>query len=166
MKLFLVRHAHALDGAENPERPLSANGRADTAKLAAFFRANRAFTKAVIIWHSPLLRSRETAELLSPAFHADAHLVETPGLEPGDNPADTADRLVGLSTDLVIVGHEPHLGALAVQLVRGKPGTNLWNLRKGAVIALEPENKIRKKTGRRRWRVSWHFSPELLPSSA
>ena len=38
-----------------------------------------------------------------------------------------------------------------------------FKLRKGAIIALEPLEGTHKRDGRPRWRVRWHFSPELLP---
>ena len=64
MKLFLVRHSHAFPETEDPRRPLSAQGRDTTRKVAAFFHANGALSSVRTVWHSPLARARETAELL------------------------------------------------------------------------------------------------------
>lgn len=163
MKLHLVRHAHAVTAEEDPARPLSARGRADARRLAGFFRGNRAFQPAQL-WHSPLARARETAVLLAAGLAPEPLLIETPGLQPDDDPLETARRLAAYpaSHDLALVGHEPHLSALATLLVRGRPQPAAFALKKGAVLTLERGSGIHKKSALPRWRVRWHFSPELL----
>jgi len=167
MRLYLIRHAHAVTEEENPSRPLSPQGRADTALLAAWLRANRALDPSQF-WHSPLKRSRETATILSRALNPNRMMLETSGLLPEDDPAEIAERLETLppGTHLAIVGHEPHLSALATLLVRGKPKPSAFKLKKGAIITLESSGDSHKRTGRPRWRICWHITPELLPPSA
>lgn len=164
MRLYLVRHAHAVTDEESPVRPLSPRGQADLDRLIAFFQANRQFTPAQL-WHSPLVRARETALRLGAALAPEAILVETPGLLPDDDPLDAAARLDehDPAIGLALVGHEPHLSALATVLTRGRPRPVIFHLRKAAVIALERTDARHKKTALTRWRVRWHLSPELLP---
>lgn len=166
MLLYLVRHAHAVTEEENPVRPLSERGRADAARVAAFLRAGGAFRPAQV-WHSPLVRSRETAQLFLAGLGGEVLLVETPDLLPDDDPDDIAHRLAEYPAthDLALVGHEPHLGALGTLLVRGRKKPVVFALRKGAVVALERDERVHKKSGLPRWRVRWHLSPELLPPS-
>lgn len=163
MRLYLVRHAHAVTPAENPARPLSETGRLATTRLGAFLRTTGAFAPAQL-WHSPLERARETAAGLVAALDADIMQVETDDLLPEDDPQLVARRLAmyPVTHDLGLVGHEPHLSALATLLVRGKPGPVGFALRKGAVIALERTDKLHRKSQQPRWRVRWHLSPELL----
>ncbi len=163
MNLFLIRHAHAVTTEENPGRPLSERGRADTQRIAAFFRTNGLLHPAQL-WHSPLLRSRETAEALDQALLLDAVRVEIPGLLPEDDPEVLVQRLAEYPTshDIALVGHEPHLSALATLLVRDKPKPVIFHLRKGAVLALERTDAVHKQSGLPRWQVRWHFSPELI----
>ena len=52
--------------------------------------------------------------------------------------------------------------ALATLLVDGGSAASRFVLRKGAVLALESTERIPGKPGR--WRLRWHFSPELLTS--
>jgi phosphohistidine phosphatase len=166
MLLHLVRHAHAMGEDENPSRPLSARGRGEIARLARFFAGNGGFAPAQI-WHSPLLRARETADELLRRLVPEAVLVEIPGLLPEDDPRELAERLAlhpADRGDLALVGHEPHLSALASLLVRGKKSPDLFSLKKGAALALEPSGREHKKTGFARWRVRWQVSPELLPA--
>jgi phosphohistidine phosphatase len=164
MPLYLVRHAHAVTAEENPARPLSPRGRDDLRRLSLFFRANRAFLPA-LVWHSPLVRARETAELLVSGIGLESPLLETPGLLSEDDPEEISARLGGrpATQNLALVGHEPHLSALATLLVRGKESPAAFEMKKGAVLALERTDDIHKKSGEIRWRVSWLVVPALIP---
>lgn len=168
MLLHLVRHAHALAESENPSRPLSSRGRSEAARLARFFAANGCFRPAQI-WHSPLLRSRETTdELVRRLGLGEAVIVETSGLLPEDDPHELAERLELMPKDrgdLALIGHEPHLSTLAALLVRGKASADLFKLRKCAALALESTGRTHKRDGLHRWRVRWQIAPELLPAT-
>ena len=156
--IYLVRHAHAVTEEENPLRPLSAQGVDECRRLAAFFQSNRAFTPAEI-WHSPLARARETAERLRPVVPLAA-LRETLALRPEDKPEKMAARIATLAPTLMlaIVGHEPHLSALATLLVSGRSGlATAFVFEKGAVLALSSVDGAT-------WAVRWHVAPSLLPS--
>lgn len=163
MLLYLVRHAHALGDEENPARPLSSRGKEDARRMAEFFRQNGVFQPHQI-WHSPLLRARETAEILRRGLDLESGLVETPGLLPEDDVEDIAARLGSLMTTepLAIVGHEPHLSALATLLVRGKIHPVAFEMKKGAVLALERTDDVHRKTGEPRWVAAWHVIPALI----
>jgi phosphohistidine phosphatase len=163
VQLYLIRHADAVTERENPLRPLSARGRAECARLVTFFQRNGAL-HPVQLWHSPLARALETARLLADGLKLDAALVETPGLLPEDDPVKIATRLENMDTNinLALVGHEPHLAALATLLVRGKLRPVGFELKKGAVLAFEPAGGVHKKSGRRRWHALWHVDPALL----
>jgi phosphohistidine phosphatase len=162
MKLFLARHGHALADPEDARRTLSARGREVTARVATFLRTSGTLAAVHAVWHSPLLRSRETAELLVKELGLDAMLIETPGLLPEDDPVAVADRLERAEDAVMIVGHEPQLSALATLLVRGKVKPLGFEFKKSAVLALERTGSRHKKSGRARWCACWHFSPELL----
>jgi phosphohistidine phosphatase len=153
MELYLIRHAHAVDKEENPERPLSERGRKQVRALAKFLATSGALHPAEF-WHSSLVRSRQTAELLAERMNLHAPLVEVAGLEPCDEPALIGRRLKGLTKPLAIVGHEPHLSALATLLIGGTSDAPMFVVRKSAVIALEGAGP--------HWQVRWHLSPELL----
>ncbi len=161
-----MRHAHALTAEEAIERPLSDRGRAAIQQIAGFFLSNAELSPAQV-WHSPLMRARETADLLVQGLRLDCARVETAGLLPEDEPYLMAERLARYPTDhdLILVGHEPHLSALATLLVRGKARPVAFNLRKGAMISLSAADGVHKLNGLPRWRVRWHFSPELLPAA-
>lgn len=153
MQLFLIRHAHAEDGAPDALRPLSKRGRQQTRRLARFLRQCGDFAPEEI-WHSPLLRAHETAALLGRGARVRAPRQEVAGLAPEDSPALLARRLAQESRTLALVGHEPHLSALASLLVAGAAEPARFAMKKGAALALEG-------TGRH-WTVRWHVHPDLL----
>jgi phosphohistidine phosphatase len=166
MKLFLARHGHALAETEDPRRPLSVRGRKTTRLVAAFLRNSGALAGVNAVWHSPLLRAKETAELLVRELGLEARLVETEGLLPEDDPAVIADRLQRMDEPVLIVGHEPYLGMLATLLIRDREQPVAFDVKKSAVLALEPSDERHKKSGRTQWNVRWYLSPELLQPPA
>jgi phosphohistidine phosphatase SixA len=70
MQLYLIRHAHAVDTEEDPERPLSKRGAEQVTGLAGFLRRSDLF-RPEEFWHSPLVRSRETVEVLARRMRLD-----------------------------------------------------------------------------------------------
>lgn len=154
MLLYLIRHAHAVDADEDTERPLSRRGIEQVRAMAAFLKKSADFAPDEI-WHSPLLRSQETAELLAKSLRLEATPRLVSGLEPEDDPAALVRRLPTGDAKVAVVGHEPHLSALASLLVAGKASPPRFVMKKGAVLALEGIDPY--------WMVRWHVRPDLLP---
>lgn len=153
MHIYLIRHAHAEDGAKDALRPLSKKGLKQIRAVGRWLRKAE-ILEADEFWHSPLVRARDTAELLAEQVQSDATLVEVSGLKPTDDPQAIARRLGDLRRPVALVGHDPHLSALASLLVTGKVEPVRFRLRKCAVLRLE-----RSSGG---WIVQWQVSPDLL----
>lgn len=121
MRLILMRHGKAVDAQEastDAERPLSLEGRLalneDLPYLARYLR----HTDQCRIWHSPLLRSQETAEILIRYMPGQALEVHD-FIATGDEEALVkALKTVPQETTLVIIGHEPHLSTWLENLAR------------------------------------------------
>jgi len=119
--LYLVRHAIAAErGPKFPDdnlRPLTKEGIAKMRTAARGFADLDPEIGAVI--SSPLVRARQTAEiLLAELDPAPVHeLLEE--LSPGYSPADLADALGRYEKQRVValVGHEPDLGTFAAWLI-------------------------------------------------
>lgn len=158
MKLYLIRHAHAVSAEEDHRRPLSARGRNEVARLVEFFRADGKL-RPTEFWHSPLVRSQETATLLANGLGLEVPFLEMPGLEPEDDPRALVSILAKTKRDVAVVGHEPHLGALASLLIHGADAPVVYGFQKGAVLALQEEDGG--------WRTLWSVSPaNLTPGNA
>jgi phosphohistidine phosphatase len=132
---------------------LSERGRKQIRVLARFLKRAENFA-AREVWHSPLVRSRDTATLLMQRLRANTRLVAVAGLAPSADPTLMAARLKKRRQPLVIVGHEPHLSALASLLVTGNATPPVFVLRKCAALALARDSG--------RWTVQWQVSPALL----
>ncbi len=111
MRLYLVHHADAVGPSVDPQRPLSARGLAQAAWLAAEARLRE--TRPVLIWHSGKLRSRQTAEQFLRVCNPSAAFRAARGLLPEDPTMWMENALALEDRDTLVVGHIPHLPALA-----------------------------------------------------
>jgi phosphohistidine phosphatase len=141
MDLLLIRHADAGDAAEfagsgrpDDERPLSDEGRRKMRQVARGLR--EVVPKIAVLASSPLVRARETAEIVAAEF--DGLETETaPALRPGEPPAALAQWLERRRPGGVaaVVGHEPHLSETVGWLVTGT-ARSILELKKGAACLL------------------------------
>jgi phosphohistidine phosphatase len=152
MHIFVARHAHAIDGADDSARPLSKKGLEQVRTVGRLLRRAEAVDVRTV-WHSPLVRSRQSAREFVRRLHLGAELVEVSGLEPGDDPSRTARRLGDLRLPVLIVGHDPHLSALVTLLLTGREEPLCCHLKKGSVLRLD-----RSGGG---WTLRWHITPEI-----
>lgn len=155
-RIVVIRHGIAEDadaaarsGLDDAERALTEEGRRRLRGAAAGLHSLE--PELAVIGHSPLRRTRETAEVLAAAWPA-ASLVEQPALAPGGDPAAVLAWAGGLKTDgrVAIVGHEPDLGEWIARAVCGTPGPG-FALRKAGMACLEFPGGLRFGEARLRW---------------
>jgi phosphohistidine phosphatase len=121
VELYLVRHAIAEErGDAWPDdrlRPLSAEGIARMKRQAKGLVAVGATFDQIL--SSPLVRARQTAEILADAYPAAPRIADWPALEPDRRPREalTGLREFARRTSLALVGHEPHIGELLALLL-------------------------------------------------
>lgn len=158
MKLYLVRHASAVDEAIDPARPLSPKGEKQARATGKFLRYLGATPNAV--WSSEKLRARQTAAIIAKELKLSGKPEEHAGLGPMDPVKDLYDELQHHDGDLIVVGHAPFLPRLAAVLLDSLEIG--FHLDTGGVARLErqePENWVltllvspselkRKKQGR------------------
>jgi phosphohistidine phosphatase len=146
VKLYLVRHGIAEEGGEekkDAERALTAEG------IKKFRRAARGIVRvmgeeemrAVVIFTSPLVRARQTAELLREAVEeaggkADVRVSEKL-VPPGDLAGFIKEARGAGRTGAVVagVGHEPALSEWAGKICFGMAGRLM--MKKGAAVGME-----------------------------
>ena len=153
--VYLVRHADALDAEHDAIRPLSPRGHTEVRHLAALLRASSVIAPTEV-WVSPLLRARETAELLVKELRLKPAWREYRELEPEADPAHIVPRIGAAKVPIALFGHEPHMSALASLLVTGAPSPIVFAFKKATMLALEPAGS--------RWTVQWQLSPDLFAS--
>jgi phosphohistidine phosphatase len=120
VQLYLVHHGDAVGPDVDPQRPLSAVGRAGVDYAAA--KAAERGAHPSVVWHSGKLRAKQTAEAFWRACNALAEFSATRDLQPDDPPAWIRDRLRGETRDILIAGHFPHLPRLLALLLGRSEG--------------------------------------------
>jgi phosphohistidine phosphatase len=137
MKLYLVRHAEAIahsPALDDAIRHLTAKGRGQFQKTARTM-ARREIDPDFILT-SPLVRAVQTAEILAQVMEFRGELAVAPELAHGldrEGLAAVMERYRPAKR-LVLVGHEPELGALAGELLGLERPTPL---KKGAALCLK-----------------------------
>ena len=125
MNLFLLRHAEAEDrssSGKDSDRVLTKKGR-ETAKAVAALLAR--LERIDAIWHSPMARAAETAAFAAKQFPGAA-IGESSSLLPESSPARVLEEISGRSAgDVLLVGHQPHLGELLALCVTGSAGVSI-----------------------------------------
>ncbi|HEV8131455.1 MAG TPA: phosphohistidine phosphatase SixA [Acidobacteriota bacterium] len=145
MILYFVRHAIAQDaqswGKGDETRPLTAEGVKKMREVAAgLAKVVEGFDE---ICCSPLVRARQTAEVLTQQFKHKKDLVIWKELIPGTEPAELQNKVNRLKADTVaLVGHEPHLGYSVSYFLSGKQDTVQIDFKKAAVCCIEFNGSI------------------------
>ena len=153
MRVYLVQHGKAASAEEDPERGLTTEGRDEVTRVAQFLGQLRVTVS--LIEHSGKLRAEQTAHILETFIRTTSGPCHTSGLDPNDNPEDTANFLKVYTDDVVIVGHLPHLERLASLLLTGTADCCPVRFVNAGVVCLEKENSAK-------WSLLWAIVPELL----
>jgi phosphohistidine phosphatase len=137
MELWLLRHAAAEDRSESgqdADRTLTEDGHKRARDVARGLAELEPGIQLVLT--SPYARARQTAEPAARALRLAGKLRETQALEPSSDPQEILDEIRAEKAEsILLVGHEPHLGALLGRLVAGRPGLEI-PMRKAAVARL------------------------------
>lgn len=154
MRLYLVQHGDALPKEQDPERPLSEQGRADVASVAHF--AQQAGVEVYQIRHSGKRRAQETADILADYLKPNGGVTSLPGLAPQDDVRLIAELLSSETRPLLLVGHLPSMERLAGFLVAGDAQRSVVTFQKGGIVCLEREASTRA------WSIQWAITPDLI----
>jgi len=164
MNLYLLRHGIAVVGNEpgiesDNERALTSKGGKRMRKAAkGLQRLGIAFDG---ILTSPLVRARQTAEIVADVLGLKSQLQEISGLAPESS---VENLLFGLTRfqnreHLLLVGHQPLLGETAAFLLHGKNRPSLdIALKKGGMCCIEIDSMPPDKIGT----LHWLLAPKQL----
>ena len=157
MKLLIVRHATAEDGGPNLrdwDRALTDDGRAEASVVSTALHVLGIVP--VVVLSSPLVRARQTAEIVAGELGLDVTLADE--LQSGAASLDHAQRLLARHTvdTAMLVGHEPDLSSLAARLVNADERGML--LKKGGLIRVDVEGRVQAGRGR----LVWLLTPRVM----
>ncbi|MEJ2643887.1 MAG: phosphohistidine phosphatase SixA [Gammaproteobacteria bacterium] len=153
MKILLSQHGEAVTKDEDPDRPLTPQGRKDVERTAAFLRDGG--VTALRALHSGKTRARQTAEILARSLRTVSDPEIRHGIGPGDPIEPLARDIAHWDEDTLVVGHLPFMALLTSHLVSGQSAVPVNAYRPGTVACLE-----RTSTGG--WTIAWMVRPELL----
>jgi len=163
MNLFLLRHGIAVERDDwkyqnDATRPLTAKGQKQLRQSVAALRAMK--LRFDVIWSSPLVRARQTAELVAAELQLKNRLAGADELKPGGEVKKLVRKINALAAvpeNLLLVGHEPDFSELISLLVTGKPGAGLA-LKKGGLAKLEIEQLRAGQCAT----LAWLLTPQQL----
>ncbi len=168
MNLYLLRHGIAVsnDDPENMpdnDRPLSAKGIKRMRKAAKGMRRLGIPFDSVLT--SPLVRARQTAEVVAQALGLGDHLEDLSTLIPGNSLSDLWSSLTPYQDreHLLLVGHEPLLSTvLSYLLTHDERRSIAVDFKKGGLCRVEitalPPNKAAT--------LHWLLTPKQLRALA
>ena len=160
MELYFLRHGKAAElgepGAHDDfNRALTEKGIKEMEAVASALAALG--VKLDAIFTSPLVRARETAEIVARRFGMKKQLVVTELLAQGCN-SDRLRKLLtsGESASVMVVGHEPDFSRLVGNLI-GRGGASV-EMKKGAIACVETDAALRPGGGV----LQWLAPPKML----
>ncbi len=161
MELYFIRHAIAVDRMDpnvksDEERWLTEEGIKKMEKAAKGF--HRIVDRLDLIYTSPYVRARETAEIVAKEFKK-TKMETIEDLAPGvhfDMIAERAGKHA-LESSLAFVGHEPDMSSLASILLTGTARSG-FEMKKGAICCISVEEKPDRGNGI----LQWLLQPKIL----
>jgi len=159
LELYLIRHGVAAErGKEWPDdskRPLTPDG------IARLRRSARGLNELQISFDqmvtSPLVRARQTADVLAEEMKGKPPIATADALAPAGSSAAVMQELakyVRLAR-VALVGHEPNLGELAAQLIGARTPLEF---KKGGMCRIDFDMLPPKGGGMLRW----FLTPKML----
>ena len=159
LELYLVRHGVAAErGDKYPDdskRPLTVEGISALRKqVKGLVRLGVTFE---VILSSPLVRTKQTAEVLAQGLPAKPSIMLTDSLAPAGSAAGVLQDLSKhmRKGSIALVGHEPNLGELAARLIGARTA---FEFRKGGICRIDFEVFPPKGLGR----LQWFVTPKML----
>lgn len=133
MDLILWRHADAEDRIPDAERRLTERGVKQARKIAGWLAGRLPDDALVLV--SPAVRATQTAQELRRSFQIEPAV----GVEAQPEDLLAAARWPKGRRTVLIVGHQPTLGAAAALAMTGSPRP--WGFRKGALWWIEARGR-------------------------
>jgi phosphohistidine phosphatase len=158
-ELYLVRHGVAEDRSvkwpDDSKRPLTADGMSKMKKGARGLE--RVDVKIDLVLSSPLVRARQTADILSAELQGHPPIVNLESLAPGatwNALAADLEKHSRKATRIALVGHEPGIGELAARLIGSR---HPIEFKKGAIARIDVDEMPPNGPGDLRWLMPSKF---------
>ena len=150
MKLYLIQHGLAIAKEKDPERPLSAQGEAQTQRTGEYLKSRS--IEVGVIWHSEKLRAAQTAKIIAEAISCE-NIQARDDLNPHDRLKKIPEEISASRMDIMIVGHLPFLQKLAGRLLTGSEKSDIIIFKNSGVLSLDYDEN---------WKIDWLVPPEHM----
>jgi phosphohistidine phosphatase len=161
LELYLIRHGVAAergkDWPDDSNRPLTPEGVARLRQVARGLNAIDVSFDQIVT--SPLVRTRQTADVFSEDLKSKPPVVTSDALAPAGTPAAVIQEITKhiRKARVALVGHEPNLGELAAQLIGAR---SPLAFKKGGICRIDFDTLPPKGAGR----LCWFITPKMLRS--
>jgi phosphohistidine phosphatase len=158
-ELYLIRHGIAAERGDawpdDNKRPLTDEGVRRLRKMAAGLVVMGVGFDVMLT--SPLIRAKQTAELIAAELKPQPTIAVTDALSPGASYSSVLDELGkhARRRRIALVGHEPGMGALAARLMGSR---HALAFKKGAVARIDVAALPPTGAGS----LAWFLTPKLL----
>jgi phosphohistidine phosphatase len=159
LELYLIRHGLAAergkDWPDDSKRPLTPDGVARLRKSARGLRQMGVGFDQIVT--SPLVRTRQTADVFAEELDDHPPVVTSDALAPAGSAASVIQEITRYvrKPRLALVGHEPNLGELAAQLIGARTPLEF---KKGGICRIDFDMLPPKGGGMLRW----FLTPKML----
>jgi phosphohistidine phosphatase len=159
LELYLIRHGVAAergkDWPDDSKRPLTPDGISRLRKSARGLTAIGVGFDQIVT--SPLVRTRQTADVFAEALEDHPPIATSDALAPAGSSASVIQEITrhARKARVALVGHEPNLGELAAQLIGARTPLEF---KKGGICRIDFDMLPPKGGGMLRW----FMTPKML----
>lgn len=151
MEVYFAQHGRAMSKDQDPDRPLTDEGRSETRQVAR--TAAAAGLEVDAVWHSGKLRARQTAEIFAEALEPPEGVVARDDLGATADPAGAVEACRASGLTVLLVGHKPFMSRLPALLLVDQPDREILDVRYSGLGALGEDDEG--------WTLRWYLPPEL-----
>jgi phosphohistidine phosphatase len=158
-QLFLIRHGVAEERGDawpdDAKRPLTGRGMSRMRKSARGLV--RLGVSLDVILSSPLVRARQTSDIIASAYDPKPPIVVVDSLAPGGSSTSVLTDIEKQTrrSKLALVGHEPDIGEIAAQLAGLR---HRLEFKKGGACRIDMESL----TPQARGTLQWFLTPGVM----
>ena len=150
MPVYLSQHGKSASKDVDPQRGLTAEGRAEVTRVAETLQGAGVAVDA--IWHSGKARAAQTAEIFAAALTPAGGVGSRDGIEPLDDVVAFAGTLAK-DDDAMYVGHLPFMERIVAYLVTADADRPVVRFQNGGVVCLDWDAEAE------RWVIQWTAFP-------
>ncbi len=153
MEVFVLRHGEAVNrpsiSTSDSKRQLTTRGKNELEEISEALKVLD--IEFDYIFTSPLIRSKQTAEIIFKKIKSKNKIAELQDLKPEGNRLEFYNKLTTLKQDsrILIVGHEPYLSSLIGEVI--SQNKCKIDLKKGGLARIKIISLIPKVNGELKW---------------